>query len=323
MTPRRVLICGTNYGFTYARALARAPDRYTIVGLLARGSERSHRAAARLAVPLVRSAEEVPAGVDLACAALGRDAHPVVLALLQRGIPVLCEHPLPVELVRASLQAARASRTRFHINGHWSGLDASKRFIELAGERRRSSQPVHVLVSATDRALYGVVDILARALTSLHPLYMRPVGRDGPVSLLHGALGSCAATIRIECSRRDDGSEVRDGSPDYLNCYRVILEFREGALSLLGPGGPVIWNVNENRVQDADRPVWESIYDERCSGASLVRQRLVQNLKTVDALAAELDGGPTPPQQEPDYLLGVSKAWETVGDLLAKSLTSG
>lgn len=323
MTPRRVLICGTNYGLSYVRALARALDRYTIVGLLARGSERSQREAARLAVPLVRSAEEVPSGVDLACAALGRDAHPVVVALLRRGIPVVCEHPLPAELVQASLHEAEAAGTRFHINGHWSGLDTSQRFIELAKERRRSSRPVHLLVSATDRALYGVVDILARALTSLHPLYMRSAGRDGAVSLLHGAVGSCAATIRIERSRRDDGSLVRDGSPEYLNCYRMILEFGEGALSLLGPGGPVIWNANENRVQDADRPLWRSMYDERCSARGLVRQRLVQNLKTVDSLVAELDGGPTPPEQEPDYLLGVSRAWEIVGDLLANNLTSG
>ncbi len=321
MSLRRVLVCGSNYGMTYVRALAQAPHRYTLAGILARGSRRSRQAAERSYVPLFDDVDHVPDDVDLACAALGMNAHTPVLRLLERGIPVVCEHPLSAGLVRASLDAARASGTCFHVNGHWSGLDASRAFIDTIRQHRDRGESVHVHVATSDRLLYGALDIVGRALPGLLPVVLEPGIRHGPCVVLSGTLGLHRTTLRIESSLRGGGLRLEDGSPDYRLSYRILVESSVGTLSLLGTGGPVIWNANENGVDDVGAPLWTAVHDAPVSNRSLGQQRLDDNLRSVDALAAELYGGSPPPEQRPDYLLEISEAWDVVGALLAKAVT--
>ncbi len=321
MSLRRVLVCGSNYAMTYVRAVAQAPDRYVLAGILARGSLRSRQVAERSGVPLFDHVDSVPDNVDLACAALGMDGHKSVLRLLGRGIPVVCEHPLSAELVRASLDAARATGTCFHVNGHWAGLDASQAFINTMREHGDSGESVHVHLATSDRLLYGALDIVGRALPGLVPVVLEQGSRDGPWVVFDGSLGPHRATLRIESALRDGGVRLEDGSPDYRLSYRILVESSVGTLSLLGTGGPVIWNANENGVEDVGAPLWTAVHDAPVSNSSLGQQRLDDNLRTVDALVAEVDGGESPPEQRPEYLLEISGAWDAVGALLAKAFT--
>src|SRR5262249_18031049 len=89
----RVLVCGTNYGRAYLRAISRRADAFELVGVLARGSCRSHQVADENGVPLYLNLREMGKNVDLACAAMSSSAWPVVIKLLERGVHVLCEHP--------------------------------------------------------------------------------------------------------------------------------------------------------------------------------------------------------------------------------------
>ncbi len=91
--PYRVLLCGSNYGRSYLAPLEEHADRYLPVALLARGSDRSQALARRHDLTLCHTVAELPEAIDLACAALPAAADDLVLALLDRGLHVLCEHP--------------------------------------------------------------------------------------------------------------------------------------------------------------------------------------------------------------------------------------
>ncbi|EUA14571.1 hypothetical protein I546_0534 [Mycobacterium kansasii 732] len=51
MTATPVVLCGTNYGACYVPSLQELTDSFELVGILAAGSERSARLAARRNVP--------------------------------------------------------------------------------------------------------------------------------------------------------------------------------------------------------------------------------------------------------------------------------
>lgn len=95
----RTLVCGSRFGQFYLEAVKALPEQFELVGLLAKGSERSRQCAARFGVPLYTDAAQLPGGIDLACVVLrsgvmGGGGSELALALLERGISVLQEHPV-------------------------------------------------------------------------------------------------------------------------------------------------------------------------------------------------------------------------------------
>src|SRR5271169_6321437 len=167
MRPMQVLVCGSNYGRAYITALRHEPRKYKLVGILARGSARSQRVAAVNGVPLYGSADEIPDNIDLACAAMSSTAWAVVLQLVRRGIPVLCEHPYPAGMLKAALALASKHSVQFHVNGHFAGLPAPQAFIRECRRTGKLASPEFVEVMATERSLYGVLDILGSAVGRL------------------------------------------------------------------------------------------------------------------------------------------------------------
>jgi len=304
---KRVVVCGSNYGARYLHALSQVPDRYEVVGLLARGSDRSRQVAERAGVPLVRNVRELPEA-DLACAALGADGHAVVIELLDRGFSVLCEHPLGREQVEASLAAAERSGARFHVNGHWSDLAPARRFIEQA----QRDKLAHLQVDLSDRMLYGGLDILRRAFGSLEPA-LEIEGRCDDFVRLYGRMCAVSCALRIESSRRKEGAVLADGSESYRLSHRLIAELDAGALAPLGPAGPVVWNANEYRSEDLDQGLWRTFDDSPHTLRSLGGERVAANLHSLDLLSLDVDEGRVPAEQEPEGLLALAGAWETIG----------
>ncbi|MBK3558799.1 Gfo/Idh/MocA family oxidoreductase [Streptomyces sp. MBT56] len=112
--PMRVVVCGTRFGQVYAAALTRAPERFRLVGILARGSARSAALAEEYGVPLYDAVEQLPDDVDAACVVVstavggGRGAE-LAKELLERGIHVLQEHPVHPDELAECLRVARGS----------------------------------------------------------------------------------------------------------------------------------------------------------------------------------------------------------------------
>ena len=312
MSRMRVLVCGSNYGRTYINALAREPHKFQLAGILAQGSVRSQRLAALNSVPLYRSADELPDTINLACAAMSSDAAPVVLQLIRRGIHVLCEHPYPSDWLKRAFYLAQERGVQFHVNGHFANLPAPEKFIRecrQAGERVR---PEFLEVMATERSLYGALDILLAAAGSRQPLRVHVLSRQTKFVLLEGNLGRVAVRLSVQASQKGRGRLI-DGSPDYLVDQRLTAAFPAGLLTLSSMAGPVLWNRTPSQAED-EEPLWSVV----CSRATrtlaeLGEHRTRANVAALNAIRQSILGLGTPGTQHPQHILRVSKTWELIG----------
>ena len=177
MNHMRVLLCGTNYGRSYLEAIRLGGTKYRLVGILARGSARSQRTASEFGVPLFRSLDHLDREIDFACAAMGASGDEVVLGLLARNIHILCEHPVKHSRLQLALAAAASRSLCFHINGHFADLEAAAAFIHRARQESQVELPAFFQVTATDRSLYAVLDILGRILLSFQPLRLQVISQ--------------------------------------------------------------------------------------------------------------------------------------------------
>jgi thiazolinyl imide reductase len=312
----RVLVCGSNYGRFYLSALKRAAGSYQLVGILARGSERSQRVAESYGVPLYQAADELPEGIDIACAAMSSDANAVVLQLLDRGIHVLWEHPQRPAAVQVALD--RALQSRFHINGHFSELTAPQAFIRRCSQLCMA-EPLRFLdVMMSDRTLYAGLDIVARA-TGHHQLELDRLtvtGQPNCMVEVRAAVADVPVRLLVQAAGSDD-QVLEDGSSEYLLDCRAVAVFGSGVLTLLSLAGPVVWNRNGGLIQKPDEKMWSSLLEARTVTAAHFReQRDLANLAAIESLAIDIREGIVPPTQCSAYLIGISTAWEQLGRLL-------
>jgi thiazolinyl imide reductase len=311
----RVLVCGTNYGRIYLEALRLGGARYCLEGILARGSTRSQQIAHEHDVPLYRCVEDLPPSIDLACAAVGTSGSNVVLGLLARGIHVLCEHPQKPSWLESALDTAASQSLCFHINGHFADLEAAAAFICHCRRTSGAGSPSFLNVTATDRSLYAALDILRRILASFAPFEFHVTSRFPPFTVVQGFLKGVPATFQIQCSAYD--RPFPDASPRYLVDHRIVAGFPSGILTLLSINGPVIWNANLNHTAGLVQPLF-TVVDENHSftAEALYQKRIATNLGAIAAMTQNMYEHLRPLEQTPDYLLEVSRAWETLGDLL-------
>lgn len=211
---KRALVCGTNYGYHYLEAIERAPRKYELAGILAKGSLRSMLLAAKYRVPLYMSVDDVPDDIDVAFAAMGIDGNDAVLELLRRGVDVLCEHPVYPKFLQQALRTAAKSGANFDVNAHYSLLPAPRAFIKRCNRHRE--KPVFVDALLSPRLIYAFLDIVRHAL---------------------GSLDAAPMTVQFE-------RLLPDGSPDNIVDCRIAAGFPSGILTLLAMPGPAIWTGN-------------------------------------------------------------------------------
>mgnify|MGYP000599462763 FL=1 len=95
---KNIIVYGSRFGQFYLEALKRMKG-IKIVGLLAKGSDRSYECARYYNIPLYTSLDEVEERVDVACVAvktgaLGGEGANIAKQLLRKGINVLLEQPV-------------------------------------------------------------------------------------------------------------------------------------------------------------------------------------------------------------------------------------
>ncbi len=315
MRPVQVLVCGTNYGRNYLEALRLGGAGYRLTGILARGSARSREVACEVGVPLYRCVSALGPRIDLACAAMGASGHEVVLSLLSRGIHVLCEHPQTPNRLQGALDAAARGNLSFHVNGHFADLEAAAAFIRHCRQQSETASPSFFHVTATDRSLYAAVDILGRILGSFAPIEFHVRSRLVPFTVVQGLLKGIPVTFHLQACA--DGRLLADGSPSYLVDHRITAGFSSGILTLLSMNGPVVWNANLNSTASSTQPLFTVIHKSRVLTAErLHKQRIAANLDAIKALVRSMKEGVQPPEQQPNYLFEVSRAWETLGAFL-------
>jgi yersiniabactin synthetase, thiazolinyl reductase component len=315
MNPVHILVCGTNYGGIYLEAIRLGGADYLLAGILARGSLRSQRVARAYGIPLYCCVEDLPPGIDLACAAMGGSGSHVVLRLLARGIHVLCEHPQKPSRLQSALSAAASRDLCFHTNGHFADLEAAAVFIRQCRQQSGAAPPSYFHVTATDRSLYAALDILRGALDSFAPFEFHVTSRLPPFTIVQGLLGGVPVTLHLQYGA--EGRPLPDGSPAYLVDHRIAAGFLSGTLALLSMNGPVVWNGNPNRVVGSTEPLFTVLHENRGLTAELLyQQRVAANLAAIKAVVKNMREHVVPLEQAPDRLLEVSYAWETLGSLL-------
>ena len=314
----RILLCGTVYGSAYLRALYGHESGLQLAGILAR-SERSRDLARQCAVPFYATVDEVPPGsIDAAIVAISGDAgRAIITALLARGVPVLAEHPIGVVDLTAHRAMAREHGTIFHINAHYSDLDAPATFIAaFRGARARSPLLfVHLLVNP--RTLYSALEIVGRCLGSLHMESFDALPpRAESFFAVSQAIGS-GVPLTIQFQRAS--SEIDDGSSNWVS-HNITAGFAEATLSMAEAQGPVLWMPSPPSVAQLQatpelwsRALWRVLasppptFGEYVNGG---RDRA--NRIALARFAREVTTRTTEPEQSDEHLLGVSASWEAV-----------
>ena len=313
MSRMRVLVCGSNYGRAYITALAREPRKFQLIGILAQGSLRSQQLAALNGVPLYLSTGELPDNIDLACAAMSSTAWPLVLELVQRGIHVLCEHPYPAAPMKRAMNLAEKRDAQFHVNGHFANLPSPQAFIRDCQRSIEVARPEFIEVMATERSLYGALDILMTAIGSLQSLRVRVLSRRAKLVQLEGTLEKVLVRISVQVSGTQGRSRLPDGSPGYLLDQRLTIAFPTGLLTLLSAAGPVLWNSTPAHARNKN-PLWTMLSDRVTRTLTeLGEQRIQANVKALNGIRQSILGRGTPELQQPQHILQVSKAWEQIG----------
>jgi len=309
----QVLVCGSNYARTYLAALAGEPRKFQLAGILARGSGRSIEVAELSGVPLYHSTSELPDHITLACAAMSSKASPVVLQLIRRGIHVLCEHPYPSRWLKKAIELARKYSVQFHVNGHFINLPNAQAFIRESRQAGKHAQPQFIEVMATERSLYGALDILMAAIGGRNSLRVRVLSRRRRFVLLEGTLGRIPARLTVQVSGTEGRSRLADGSAGYLLDQRLTVAFRTGLLTMLSTAGPVLWNSMAARAQGPNS-LWTMLDDQAVqTTAELREQRIRANVEALNSIRLVILGNGPPEFQQPQHILRVSHAWEQIG----------
>jgi pyochelin biosynthetic protein PchG len=241
--PMRVVVCGTRFGQVYLSAIARAPQRYELAGIVARGSDRSVALAEEYGVPLYPSVAELPGDIDAACVVVstavgGGPGAELAKALLDRGIHVLQEHPVHQAELADCLRTARRAGAQYLVNTFYPHVEPVRRFTSAARRLVASRTPVFVDVVCAVQVCFDLLDILTEIFGGLRPWSFSAVGRGTgrPLASVDGRIAGVPLTLRVE-----NRMQAGDDSTSLL-LHRITVGTDAGNLMLANTHGPVLWN---------------------------------------------------------------------------------
>ncbi|MEN9867762.1 MAG: hypothetical protein RL748_3352, partial [Pseudomonadota bacterium] len=229
----RILVCGSNYGATYIRALAAGQDGLRLAGILSTGSARSQAYAKQAGVAHYTSLTQIaPGSIDLACVAVpGETGQQLALALLSMGIHVMCEHPVGPEQMAHALAVAQVHERVFQVNAHFADLAAPQAFFQGLAVARQLGPVLQYDMSLNLRTLYSGLDLLGRAAGSLDDIDVAPAFNSGTEPALFANVLLSGPQLRASLLCQNFASAHDDGSATLLN-HRCSATFAHGNLLL-------------------------------------------------------------------------------------------
>jgi len=252
-TPLRVLVCGTNFGRFYLRAVADLAPDLVLAGVLSRGGTASRALADEYGVPHHDSLDTVDADeIDIACVVVGSTISggagtDLARALLARGVHVLQEHPVHHDELVECLRAARCHGVQYRVNAHYRHVEPVRRFIAAAARLRAREQLVFVDAASPVHVLHPFVDVLGAALGGLRPWRVDEAVAAGPLRSVTGQVGGVPLTLRVHHEL-----DPADRDNHALYWHRISLGTRAGVLTLADTHGPVLWTPTLHADRDTD-----------------------------------------------------------------------
>ena len=239
----RTVVCGSRFGQFYLEALKALPEQFELVGLLAKGSERSKKCAERYGISLYTEVDQLPDNTELACVVLrsgvmGGHGTELSLKLLARGIHVIQEQPVHHKDLASCLRAARQNGLHFQTGDLYVHLPAVRRFITCAHVMLEQQNALYIDAACATQVSFPMMHILLEALPTIRPWKINNVIKDeGPFQVLTGVLGKIPIILKAH-------NEVDPKDPDnYLYLlHRLTIGVEGGSLSLADTHGPVVWH---------------------------------------------------------------------------------
>ncbi|WP_430785150.1 Gfo/Idh/MocA family oxidoreductase [Actinoplanes sp. G11-F43] len=252
MTPLRTVVCGTNFGRFYARAVQEHP-RFALAGVLSTGSAYSLDHARSLGVPSFTSIDQIPDDVQVACVVVsgavgGGPGTELAQRFLARGVHVVQEHPVHPDEVADCLRAARAAGVQYRVNTHYRHLAPVRTFLDAAARLRAQRPLLFADVASAVHVLQPLADILVRAVGGVRPRRLSPASDSAPLRTLHGELAGVPLTLRVQ-----NQIDPADRDNHALFWHRIALGTDAGVLALADTHGPVLWSPRLHAPRDAHR----------------------------------------------------------------------
>ncbi|MEQ3530795.1 Gfo/Idh/MocA family oxidoreductase [Pseudoalteromonas sp. XMcav11-Q] len=319
----KVLVCGTNYGATYIRALQFQNTGLMLSGILSTGSLRSTQYAQSFAVPHYTNAEQITdKQVDIACVAIAGDAGiEITIALLEKHIHVICEHPIGPTSMAQALAAAKANGVRFWVNAHFADLYPIRSFYDNYFSAAAHGQCMHLDLAVNLRTLYSGLDLICRLFTDEVDVTVAIQPKATPSAFASILLQRGTMSISLLC--QNFASEFDDGSATFIN-HRVSAIFNHGTLLLSDTYGPLTWLPSPITMSSKE---WRSHYlleQHAFTVNEIMTLRDKANLAVLEQLKAVIYGDSVCPHfQTSDYLIALAKLWENVYLVLNGSNEAG
>lgn len=326
----RILVCGTNYGATYIRALALQPahaqPRLTLAGILSTGSERSKAYAQAANAPHYCQVEEIAEGtIDIACVAIsGEVGQQIALALLDKGIHVICEHPVDAEFVQQAQTKAQQKNRLFFVNAHFGDLAAPQAFINGFQAASQQGQCLHSDLAVNLRTLYSGLDLIGRAMGTVNGLsasLLKPQNSapapSEPAYFANVLLHAQGVNISLVCQNFSSAHD--DGSATFVN-HRFSSTFTHGSLHLNETIGPVTWIPSLATINSGQWQNFMPVEATQLNAQQFMQQRDSANLNLIYTMLSCAHGQQTiPNEQQPHYLVALAKLWDEIMALLQPS----
>ena len=306
-----ILVCGSNYGATYIRALAGSRDQIRLAGILSTGSARSLAYAQQAQVAHYTRLEDIADGsVDIACVAVPGDAgQRLSLALLAKGIHVIGEHPIGPEQVRKALTVAELHGRVFQVNAHFADLLAPQAFYQGLRVAQNLGPALHYDLAINLRTLYSALDLVGRAIGSLDNFQVIAPTMDADTLFANVLLVNPKVRISLLC--QNFASAADDGSATLLN-HRCSATFAHGNLLLAESNGPVIWFPSPVSMPLQQWRNYLPVDMAQLDALQLQQQRDQANRSAVLNMIGAINGQGRQAHQQPDYLLALAALWEQV-----------
>lgn len=262
----KLVVCGTRFGRVYLAACRSARAPFDLVGILARGSKRSHECAAHYTVPLYEDVSSLPDGIDVACVVVGTGViggkgGEIAIELMRRGVHVLQEHPLHHDELARCLAEARRNKVVYQLNTLYPHLPHVRGFLDAARRLREVAPPEFVELSCSVQVSYSALDLVGRALGNLRPWGFGTVNQlpeavsqlsktTRPFRSLEGVIGGVPMTLQLQ-------NQMDPSDPDSHAhvLHRIVLGFPGGSLVLADTHGPVLWLPRPNMPREAEHTI--------------------------------------------------------------------
>lgn len=243
---KRVIICGTRFGQFYMEALKYNKD-IQLVGILAKGSERSRRCASYYGVKLFLNIDELPSDIDIAFIAvksevLGGNGNKIAIDLMERGINVLFEQPIHLKEIAECFNTARKNSVKFVIGNLYRNLPAVRNFVENVRILSEHQKPLFVNIDFATQLSYPVVEIINEILPNgIKWKVVESIEDVSPFQVLILSIDGVELTLRAH--NEIDKNDI----DEYMHLlFQVTVGYPGGRLSLIDPNDSVIWQPRIN-----------------------------------------------------------------------------